>query len=106
MYDYQPRVTKIHRSLMEIKTIGGVERKLFILNQTFMLTFVMGMSMLFYIPIGIILHFVLAKATKKDPFLRLIYIRYNRQADRYDPWPHAVQKHNARPEGFGRGALL
>lgn len=102
---YQPRATKIHKSLMEVKTIGGVERNLFILNQTFMLTFVMGLQMMFYIPIGVILHFILVRATKKDPFLRLIYLRYNRQGDRYDPWPHAIQRHNSRPEGFGRGVL-
>jgi type IV secretory pathway TrbD component len=103
--EYERRMTKVHKSLMEIKTMGGVERNLFILNLTAFGIFVMGLHMIAFIAISVISHYVLVKVTKKDPFTRLIYLHFSKQCDRYDPWPHAVQKRNLRPEGYGRGAL-
>lgn len=103
--EYTPRVNVIHKSLHEVKRIGGVESKLAILNGTFVTAFVMGLGMWQLIPLGVATHFFLAYITKKDPYTRQIYMRYVTQADKYDPWPHAVQKKNQRPEGFGKGML-
>jgi len=102
---YQPRSTPIHHSLMEIKTIAGVERRIAIVNVTIAAALTMAMHVWGYVVAAVLLHVVLAYLTKRDPFLRLIYIRYNTQADTYDPWPHAVQRTGHRPYGFGRGAL-
>lgn len=104
--EYQPRSTAVHKSLHEVKTIGGVEDKLAILNVTFTAAFVMGMTMWQLIPVGIMAHLFLAWLTKKDPWTRKVYMRYSVQADMYDPWPHAVQKRGHRPVGFARGALF
>jgi type IV secretory pathway TrbD component len=101
----EQRYTVIHKSLHEIKRIAGVESRLAILNGTMVAAFVMGLGMWHFIPLGFGAHIFLAWVTKKDAWARQIYIRYVTQADRYDPWPHAVQNKNKRPEGFGRGML-
>jgi type IV secretory pathway TrbD component len=103
--DYELRASAIHRSLLEIKTIGGVEDRLAILNGTFAAAIVMGLGLWPYIAVAVALHLVLARLTRRDPFTRRIYMRYNAQADRYDPWPHARQRCNRRPQGFGRATL-
>jgi len=102
---YEPRRTPVHRSLMEIKTIAGVERRIAIVNITIAAALTMAMHVWGYVAAAALLHAVLAYLTKRDPFLRPIYIRYNTQADAYDPWPHAVQRGGHRPYGFGRGVL-
>jgi type IV secretory pathway TrbD component len=102
---YQPRRTPVHRSLMEMKTIAGVERRIAIANITIAAALTMAMHMWAYVAAAAMLHVVLAYMTKREPFLRLFYIRYNRQHDMYDPWPHAVQRSGHRPHGFGRGTL-
>lgn len=99
------RTTPVHKSLLEIKTIGGAEAKLAIFNGTLTAVCVMGLKIWPFIFMGIAVHLVLVRLTKNDPFLRQIYIRYNRQAFTYDPWPHAVQRYNQRPLGFCRGVL-
>jgi type IV secretory pathway TrbD component len=103
--DTELRATPVHRSLLEIKTIGGVEDKLAIMNGTFAVAIVMGLGLWLYLPVAIAMHLILARMTRRDPFTRRIYMRYNAQADRYDPWPHARQRRNRRPEGFGRSLL-
>ncbi|MDE3021451.1 MAG: VirB3 family type IV secretion system protein [Pseudomonadota bacterium] len=105
MTGYVPRQTRVHKSLLEIQTLAGVERRLAIFNWTLAAVFVLGAGMVSYLAVAFILHAFLRWITRKDPYLRLIYIRYNRQADEYDPWPHATQKQNRRPHGFGRGHL-
>ena len=102
---YAERYTVIHKSLHEIKRIGGVESKLAILNGTLVSAVVMGIGMWQFIPLGVATHLFLAWVTKGDAWARQIYMRYQTQADKYDPWPHAIQNKNARPVGFGRGML-
>lgn len=102
---YEPRQTVVHRSLLEVKTLGGVEDRLAILNGTLTLAIMMGLRIYLYAVAGIFLHVLLRYITRRDPFTRRIYMRYNRQWDIYDPWPHKRQRHHLRPEGFGRGML-
>ena len=103
--DHELRATAVYRSLLEIKTIGGVEDRLAIMNGTFAIAIVVGLGLWPYIALAAALHLILARITRRDPFSRRIYMRYNTQADRYDPWPHARQRHGRRPQGFGRGTL-
>jgi type IV secretory pathway TrbD component len=105
MHDYEPRWTRIHRSLNEVKSLAGGERGLVIANTTVAAATVMGLKTLIWIPIAIIIHGFLVWLYKADPMTRLIYRRYNIQTDRYDPWPHANTEVNPRPEGFERGNL-
>ena len=102
---YQARVTAVHKSLLELQLIGGVEKQLVILNGSLGLAISIALNNLWYIPVGMMLHFFLAWGTRKDPDFRRIYIRYSLLADIYDPWPRVSMKTNMRPKGFGRGLL-
>ncbi|MBU6460732.1 MAG: VirB3 family type IV secretion system protein [Proteobacteria bacterium] len=99
------RQSRVHRSLLEIHTLAGVERRLAILNWTIAAVFVLGAGFILYLAVALLLHGLLRWMTRKDPYLRMIYVRYNTQADDYDPWPHALQRQTCRPRGFGRGLL-
>jgi hypothetical protein len=56
------------------------------------------------LPVGLVAHWFLAWLYKKDEHIVDVYFAYSRQADTYDPWPHATSRVK-RPEGFGRGLL-
>lgn len=43
---------------------------------------------------------------KREPDLVKIYIRYSKQADRYEPWPAWSPVRNIRPHGFGDRKIL
>lgn len=51
-----------------------------------------------------LIHQALKPASKNDPFLRRIYLRYINQADRYEPYPYEDSRCN-RPTDFGRGVI-
>lgn len=103
--DYQARATAVHKSLLEIKTIAGVEKRMAILNGTMAAALTMGTEQLGFIPLAVILHFFLMWVTKKDPFTIKVYARYALLADVYDPWPKRTNKRNPRPDGFGKDLL-
>jgi len=48
-------------------------------------------------------HNALKALSKNDPFVRRIYIVYQRQANRYEPWPEPTPKRGHRPTDMGRG---
>jgi type IV secretion system protein VirB3 len=50
-------------------------------------------------------HFGLMLVTKLKPNLIDCYLKYSRQANRYDPYPNINQRRGLRPVGFGRGVL-
>lgn len=85
--------------------MAGAERGLAIINGTIAGGTVIGLNTLWWIPIAILIHGFLVWLNKRDPMLRMIYMRYNRQSDRYDPWPHVETNNNPRPDGFDRGNL-
>jgi len=99
------RASLVHQSLLEVKTIAGVEDRLAILNATFALAIVMGLGLWPWLAAAFALHLVAARLTRRDPYLRRIYIRYARQADHYEPWPRTGMTCNRRPRGFGRDLL-
>lgn len=102
---YESRATPVHRSLLEYKTIGGVESRMAILNGTVAAAITLGTETLLYIPVAMVLHMMLRWLTKKDPHLIMIYMRYRLLGDVYDPWVRRSTKTNARPKGFSRGVL-
>lgn len=102
---YEPRASQVHKSLLEIKTIGGVEKRMAIANGTLSAALTMGTTQPLFIGVGAIVHFFLVWVTKKDPFTIKVYMRYATMGDVYDPWPKRTIKVNARPEGFGKNLL-
>ena len=103
--EYEPRASTVHKSLLEIKTLGGVEKRMAILNGTMAAALTMGTSQPAFIALAVIVHFFLMWLTKKDPFTIMIYTRYALMGDIYDPWPRRKSKRNQRPEGFGKNLL-
>ena len=105
MNDYEPRWTPVHKSLLEIKTIAGVESRMAILNWTMAVAITFGMNTLYFLPAALLMHMLLRWLTRKDPHLIRIYSQYRVFGDVYDPWPRRKVKTNARPKGFGKGML-
>lgn len=104
-FDYVPRATRVYRCLNEVKSLAGGERGLVIANVTLGAATVMGFKTFLWLPFAFFIHLFLVWMYKKDPMSRLIYIRYNSQTDRYDPWPQDDTEVNSRPEGFDKGNL-
>lgn len=102
---YQPRETAVHKSLLEVKKIGGVESKMAILNGTIAAALTMGMETLYMIPIAVFMHMLLRWLTRKDDQIIKIYGQYKVFADIYDPWPRRKMRTNSRPKGFSKGML-
>jgi type IV secretion system protein VirB3 len=103
--DYVNRVTVVRKSLLETKTFFGVESRMAILNWTITLALGMGLESVYILAVGMFTHTILRWLTKKDIHLMAIYQRFNLLGHVYDPWPHARNKMNSRPKGFGRGML-
>ncbi|MCA3070048.1 MAG: VirB3 family type IV secretion system protein [Rhodocyclaceae bacterium] len=95
------RSTPVYRSLLERKTIAGVEDRMAIFNATLALAVVMGSGLWYWLLAAAAFHIAIARMTRHDPWLRQVYIGYARQADRYDPWPRAGLRQGQRPAGFG-----
>ena len=103
--EYEERASAVHKSLLEIKTIGGVEKKMALANGTIALALTMGTEQPAFLLVGVAVHFLLMWLTKKDPYTIDIYKKYTKYGDVYDPWPKRSSKRNQRPEGFGRNLL-
>lgn len=102
---YTPRASAVHKSLLEIKTLGGVEKRMAIANGTMAAAMTMGTNQPGFLVLAIGVHFFLMWLTKKDPFTVMIYMRYALMGDIYDPWPRRTMKRNQRPDGFGKNLL-
>lgn len=102
---HELRHNAVHSSLMEVRTLGGVEHGLAVLNGTFAAVFIMGLKSMVWLPAAILFHILLMVLTKRDPMFRQVYRRYATQGHRYDPWPMSGESRNARPQGWGRGTL-
>lgn len=105
MYDYIPRETIFHRSLIEVKMIGGVQTNLAIMNFIICGVFVESLHVLWFPIVTFALHMFLKWVTKKDPLILDIFNMYRHQGDHYDPWPRSHQEQGERPVGFGKGML-
>ncbi|EQD76667.1 type IV secretory pathway VirB3 family protein [mine drainage metagenome] len=80
----------------------GGERNLVALNLVLAVAFVAGAGLWFLIPLFAGIHLWLVYLGRHEPCAREIYLRYARQGDVYDPWPHSDSR-APRPFGFGRG---
>ncbi len=96
------RVSPLHQSLVEPLLIAGVEKPFAIVNATLTIALVGDLHMFGWLPIAVLAHLILRRITQDDPFTRQIYVKYNRQADSYDPWSHVRTSRGRRPVGFGR----
>lgn len=105
MADNNLRVTALHRSLNEEKTMAGGEKGLVVANTTLAICICFASSTLYWGVVAVVIHFFLVWIHKLDPKMRKIYVRYSQQHSRYDPWPHAVPIKNPRPQGFDQGNL-
>lgn len=103
--EYESRQTPVHKSLLETRTLGGVEFRLAMLNGTISAAIILALQNWYYIPIAILIQLFLVWVTKKDPMIVKIYARYNILGDVYDPWPRRTALMNQRPAGFGKGVL-
>lgn len=74
----------LHRALTEPILLGGVPREIAILNGTFAAGFVLGLQMLYAIPIFFIIHIVAVFFTKKDPQFFDVFRRHITQKSYYD----------------------
>jgi type IV secretory pathway TrbD component len=80
------RVTPVARVLTEPCLILGVEKPFAITNFTLAMILAGELHLFAFLVVSLCVHLVLRRATCRDPFTRKVYIRYNLQADRYDPW--------------------
>jgi type IV secretory pathway TrbD component len=99
------RCTPVHRSLLERKTLAGVEDRLAILNATLAAAVTMGTGLWYWLFVALAIHMGAARLTRHDPWLREVYTGFVRQADTYDPWPRIAMRRGRRPDGFGRDLL-
>jgi type IV secretory pathway TrbD component len=100
------RFTPIHRSLLEVKSTAGAEFAPAVLNFTVMLVMMMGPELLWWPLITLTIHAALRWMFARDDKLMLVYDRYRREADCYDPWPRPRQYVGKRPYGMGRNLPL
>lgn len=85
--------------------VAGAEPRLIMLNMGILVFMFMILHAWWWIGVTWIVHQALKALAKSDPFARLIYIRYQMQANRYEPWPDARPRRGLRPLGAGRGRL-
>jgi len=99
------RSTPVHRCLLEVKSAGGAEFAPTVGNITVCLVMLIGPNLFWWPVLSYFVHKLLQWMFYKDPQLSLIFLRYLREADVYDPWPQATQFINKRPFGAGRDLL-
>jgi type IV secretory pathway TrbD component len=99
------RETPVARVLTEPCLILGVEKPFAIVN--FTLAMVMGgeLHLWGFLIINFVVHLTLQHITKRDPFARQIYIRYNLQGDRYEPWIQSHMRQGRRRFDLSLGVL-
>jgi type IV secretory pathway VirB3-like protein len=93
----------VYLSMAQPPLIAGVEPRLMVLNVG--IGFIVTVMLKWWVLLAVIwvTHHALKALSKNDPFVRNIYIIYQRQANRYEPWPEAAPRRGLRPINFGRG---
>lgn len=100
----QIRVTPVFKTLSAVRQIAGVEDRLFFLNIGFTLFMLISLHIWYWLFMTVVLHVILRNINRGDPNIRMVYLAYSRQNDRYVPWPLPNRQfRNLRPTGFGRG---
>jgi len=80
------RITPVARVLTEPCLILGVEKPFAITNFTLAMVLAGELHLFGFLLVALGVHLALRHATRRDPFTRRVYVRYNLQGDRYEPW--------------------
>lgn len=104
MSDLRP-ASKVYVGLAEPLLVAGVEPQLLRLNLGFYAFIFILFKAWWFFAITWLIHQVLKSVSKKDPFLRRAYLKYQRQSDRYEPYPESNPKRLLRPVDLGRGIV-
>ena len=96
------RTTPVHHCLLEVKSAGGAEFQPVVFNVAVCLIMLIGPNIMWWPGVSYFIHKLLEWMFNRDPYLSRIFVRYMKEGDIYDPWPHANQFHNKRPFGAGR----
>jgi type IV secretion system protein VirB3 len=75
---------KLHQALVMPILIGGTPRRFAILNGTIGAAFVLGMHLLYLLPLFVGLHMIAVFMTKKDPYFFEVILRHMRKKTYYD----------------------
>lgn len=97
--------SKVYTGLAEPILIGGAEPQLLRLNVGLLVFIVIVFKTFWWVPVTWLLHQAIKSLSKDDPFIRGIYMTYQAQADRYEPYPEKSPKRRNRPLKFGRGVV-
>jgi len=96
---------KLYIGLTQPPMIGGVEKRLFFLNWGVALLSVIFFKAFWGLPAALLVHLFLKRISKDEPFLRGMYIAFQYQSDRYEPFPESRPKRGLRPLLCGRGVV-
>jgi type IV secretion system protein VirB3 len=75
----------IHRSLTEAILVAGLPRRFAILLWTPGMVVVLGLYQLWFLPIAVALHVLLAALTRRDPHFSEVFLRALRAQHRLEP---------------------
>ena len=99
------REPAVARVLTEPCLILGVEKPFAIVNFTLAMVIGGELHLWGFLLINLAVHLTLRRITRRDPFARQIYIRYNLQGDRYMPWIQSRLRQGRRPFDAALGVL-
>ncbi|MDA8153106.1 MAG: VirB3 family type IV secretion system protein [Acidithiobacillus sp.] len=102
----QRRHSKVRRSLLGRRQIGGVDYSLAVGNFTVFFGLAYMTAIWPLVGVAFVTHWLLRRAGKNDPSVLQAYARFVYQGTRYEPWPHAGRGKRVtdnRPEHFARG---
>lgn len=97
--------SRVYTGLAEPMLVAGAEPRLLMLNVAVCMMMLWLFKAWWWIGCTWIIHQALKSLTRTDPFVRRVYLVYQRQADRYEPFPEKSPRRGLRPIGFGRGVL-
>lgn len=97
--------SKVYTGLAEPLLVAGTEPRLMMLNIGVFLFMLITLKAWQWIALTWLIHQALKSMTKNDPFLRNVYLVYQAQADRYEPYPESAPRRSRRPTDFARGVV-
>lgn len=97
--------SRVYTGLAEPILVMGAEPRLLMLNVGFLILMLMIFKAWWWPIATWIIHQALKSMSKSDPFVRRVYLMYQRQADRYEPFPEGNPRRGLRPADMGRGVV-
>lgn len=97
--------SRVRAGLVRPIQIAGVEPKLLMFNVMLALMMLAMLHLWWWIIVTWVIHQAFKAMGRSDASMRLFYIRYANQSDRYEPWPESNPRMGLRPVGAGRGRL-